>query len=120
VGLVDPERNWLTFPYFVDRDDREAPERPLGRGLTEYLMRTGRPLLATPDVYEDLVRRGEAELIGAPSLDWVGVPLQIRDRTIGVVAVQTYSEGIRYGEEAKDIRPCVSTHIAMSRPSKRA
>src|SRR6266571_2591092 len=105
VALVDPERNWLTFPYFVDQYDREAPERPL---------------LATPDVYEDLVRRGEAELIGAPSLDWVGVPLQIRDRTIGVVAVQTYSEGIRYGEEEKDILTFVSTQVAMAIERKRA
>src|SRR5213083_40879 len=120
VALVDPERNWLTVPYFVDQYDREAPERPLGRGLTEYVMRTGRPLLATPDVYEDLVRRGEAELIGAPSLDWVGVPLQIRDRTIGVVAVQTYSEGIRYGEEEKDILTFVSTQVAMAIERKRA
>src|SRR3989475_12833438 len=120
VALVDPERNWLTFPYFVDQYDREAPERPLRRGLTEYVMRTGRPLLATPDVYEDLVRRGEAELIGAPSLDWVGVPLQIRDRTIGVVAVQTYSEGIRYGEEEKDILPFVSTQVAMADERKPA
>src|SRR6266566_7734702 len=120
VALVDPERNWLTFPYFVDQYDREAPERPLRRGLTEYVMRTGRPLLATPDVYEDLVRRGEAELIGAPSLDWVGVPLQIRDRTIGVVAVQTYSEGIRYGEEEKDILTFVSTQVAMAMERKRA
>src|SRR6266571_4899733 len=120
VALVDPERNWLTFPYFVDQYDREAPERPLGRGLTEYVMRTGRPLLATPDVYEDLVRRGEAALIGAPSLDWVGVPLQIRDRTIGVVAVQTYSEGIRYGEEEKDILTFVSTQVAMAIERKRA
>src|SRR5213593_1397334 len=120
VALVDPERNWLTFPYFVDQYDREAPERPLGRGLTEYVMRTGRPLLATPDVYEDLVRRGEAELIGAPSLDWVGVPLQIRDRTIGVVAVLTYSEGIRYGEEEKDILTFVSTQVAMAIERKRA
>jgi two-component system cell cycle sensor histidine kinase/response regulator CckA len=120
VALVDPQRNRLTFPYFVDQYDREAPERPLGRGLTEYVMRTGRPLLATPDVYEDLVRRGEAQLIGAPSLDWVGVPLQVRDRTIGVVAVQTYSEGIRYGEEEKDILTFVSTQIAMAIERKRA
>ncbi len=120
VALIDPARNWLTFPYFVDEYDREAPERPLGRGLTEYVMRTGQPLLATPDVYEDLVRRGEAELIGAPSLDWVGVPLKIRDRTIGVVAVQTYSEGIRYGAEEKDILTFVSSQVAMAIERKRA
>ncbi len=120
VALVDAAREWLTFPYFVDQYDRESPPRPLGRGLTEYVLRTGRPLLATPDVYDDLVRRGEAELIGAPSLDWLGVPLSIRDRTIGVIAVQTYSEGTRYGEEERDILTFVSTQVAMAIERKRA
>src|SRR6266511_1755375 len=120
VALVDAAREWLTFPYFVDQYDRESPPRPLGRGLTEYVLRTGRPLLATPDVYDDLVRRGEAELIGAPSLDWLGVPLSVRDRTIGVIAVQTYSEGTRYGEEERDILTFVSTQVAMAIERKRA
>jgi two-component system, cell cycle sensor histidine kinase and response regulator CckA len=120
VALVDPERGWLTFPYFVDQRDPESPPRPLGRGLTEYVLRTGRPLLAVPEVYDDLVRRGEAELIGAPSLDWLGVPLTIRDRTIGVIAVQTYSEGTRYGEEEKDILTFVSTQVAMAIERQRA
>src|SRR6266568_1279772 len=119
VALVDPERNWLTFPYFVDQYDREAPERPLGRGLTEYVMRTGRPLLATPDVFEDLVRRGEAELIGAASLDWLGVPLKGSNGCIGALVVQSYSENVRFGERDRDILQFVSQQIATAIEHKR-
>lgn len=58
VALVDRAAGRLSFPYFADEKD-EAPEpRPLGRGLTEYVLRTGRPLLATPAVFEDLRLRG--------------------------------------------------------------
>src|SRR5206468_138737 len=88
--------------------------------MTEYVLRTGKPLLATPDVYDALVARGEVELIGAPSIDWVGAPLTIRDRTIGVVAAQTYSEGVRYQEQDKDILTFVSSQIAMAVERKRA
>jgi PAS domain S-box-containing protein len=122
VALYDAATETLSFPYFVDEADPEhdVQPRPLRRGMTEYVLRTGRPLLATPDVYDDLVARGEVELIGAPSIDWVGAPLTIRDRTIGVVAAQSYSEGVRYGEQDKDILMFVSSQIAMAVERKRA
>ena len=116
VALYDPATERLSFPYFVDAYDPEvpAPSRPLRNGLTEYVLRTGEPLLATPEVHEALVARGEAELIGAPSLDWLGVPLRVKDRTIGVVVAQTYEAGVRYGPHELDILTFVSAQIAMA------
>jgi PAS domain S-box-containing protein len=121
VALYDEPSGILSFPYFVDEADVEhdVRPRPLARGMTEYVLRTGAPLLATPAVYEDLVARGEVELIGAPSIDWLGVPLTVKDRTIGVVATQTYSEGVRYREDDKAILMFVSAQIAMAVERKR-
>jgi len=80
IALQDTTSGVLRFPYWVDEHDPPpTPHRP-SRGLTEYVLRTGQPLLATPEVHEDLSRRGEAELVGAPSLDWIGVPLKAHGR----------------------------------------
>ena len=121
VALYDPQRDQLEFPYFVDEYDtaRDVPPRELRKGLTEYVLRTGRPLLATPEVHEQLVAAGEAELIGAPSIDWLGVPLTVKDRTIGIVAAQTYSAGVRYGQSELDILTFVSSQMAMAIERKR-
>src|SRR5881394_3139613 len=121
VALYDPQRDQLEFPYFVDEYDtaRDVPPRKLRKGLTEYVLRTGRPLLATPEVHEQLVAAGEAELIGAPSIDWLGVPLTVKDRTIGIVAAQTYSAGVRYGQSELDILTFVSSQMAMAIERKR-
>jgi PAS domain S-box-containing protein len=121
VSLYNAENDRLEFPYFVDEYDtaRDVPPRKLRKGLTEYVLRTGQPLLATPRVYEELVAAGEAELIGAPSIDWLGVPLKVKDRTIGVVVTQTYSEGVRYGEAERDILTFVSSQMAMAIERKR-
>src|SRR5664279_6583527 len=73
-ALHGPFRDVLSFPYFVDEADEPFPPKPLGKGLTEYVLRTGRPLLASPDVFEELVASGEVERIGAHSLDWLAVP----------------------------------------------
>jgi len=122
VALYDDITDSLSFPYFVDEADPEydVHPRPLRRGMTEYVLRTGTPLLATPDVYDQLVAQGEVELIGAPSIDWVGAPLVVKDRTIGVVAAQSYSEGVRYGPGDKEILIFVSSQIAMAVERKRA
>ncbi|HLZ45862.1 MAG TPA: PAS domain S-box protein [Gemmatimonadales bacterium] len=121
VSLYNPERDQLEFPYFMDEIDLSCDVRPrkLRKGLTEYVLRTGQPLLATPEVYERLVAAGEAELIGAPSIDWLGVPLKVKDRTIGVVVTQTYEQGVRYGESERDILTFVSSQMAMAIERKR-
>src|SRR3989441_1015266 len=111
---LDASSDLLTFPYFVDEYDQDFPTKRPGKGLTEYVLRTGRPLLVTPEVQAELERSGEVELIGPPSIDWVGVPLKIGDRTIGVLVAQTYAPGVRYGETEKHILQFVSTQVAMA------
>ena len=119
IALYDAQSRLLTFPYFVDEQDPTPAPKPLGRGLTEYVLRTGEPLLATPAVFEEMVRRGEVELIGAPSLDWLGVPLKSGSLSIGVLVVQSYSENVRYGERDREILKFVSQQLATAIEHKR-
>jgi PAS domain S-box-containing protein len=120
ISLFDADRNLLTFPYFIDEyDEPQKPKRP-GKGLTEYVLRTGKPLLASPEKFDALLKAKKVESIGAPSIDWLGVPLQVKGRTIGVMVVQTYTEGVRYSEEDKAMLMFVSTQAAMAIQRKRA
>ena len=120
IALYDPATETISFPYFVDEyDPPHAPKR-VGRGLTEYVLRRGESLLATEAVHRELERRGEAELIGAPSIQWLGVPLKIGAKTIGVLTVQTYTEGVQYGAADMQVLEFVSTQIAMAIERKRA
>ncbi len=120
IALYDKEAQLLRFPYFVDEYDESPGTKKLGKGLTEYVLRTGKPLLASPEVFDALVARGEVESMGAPSIDWLGAPLACKDEIIGVMAVQTYTEGIRFTEEDKDILQFVSTQVAMVIERKQA
>ncbi|HEU5261858.1 MAG TPA: PAS domain S-box protein [Gemmatimonadales bacterium] len=119
IALYDPATALLSFPYFVDEYDSDFRSKKLGKGLTEYVLRTGQPLLATPEIHEELEQRGEVELIGAPSIDWLGVPLKAGDRTIGVLVAQTYTPGVRYGEREQHMLQFVSTQVAMAIERKR-
>ena len=119
IALYDPAAQLLSFPYFVDEEDPTPAPKRLGRGLTEYVLRTGEPLLATPRVFDELVRRGEVELIGAPSVDWMGVPLKAGNNTLGVLVVQSYTDSVRFGERDRDILMFVSQQLASAIEHKR-
>jgi PAS domain S-box-containing protein len=119
IALYDPQSQLLSFPYFVDEQDPTPDPKPLGRGLTEYVLRSAEPLLATPTVFDELVRRGEVDLIGAPSLDWLGVPLKGGANSIGVLVVQSYNENNRYGDRDREILKFVSQQLATAIEHKR-
>jgi two-component system cell cycle sensor histidine kinase/response regulator CckA len=119
ISLYDPQTQLLSFPYFVDEQDPTPTPKPLGRGLTEYVLRSGESLLATPVVFEELVRRGEVELIGASSLDWLGVPLKSGTTCIGALVVQSYNENARFGERDREILKFVSQQLAAAIEHKR-
>ena len=114
IALYDEAENLITFPYFVDeRDPPPSPRRP-GPGITDYVLRTGQPLLVKPEMKLE----GE-QSVGTASIDWLGVPLKTRERTIGVLAVQTYTPGVRYEERDKEMLQFVSTQIATAIERKR-
>jgi PAS domain S-box-containing protein len=120
IALYDEAADVLTFPYFVDAVDPRPEPKRLGKGLTEYVLRSGEPLLATPDKFAELQKTGKVKLIGGSSLDWLGVPLKTDDRTLGVLVVQTYDKDVRYGEREKEVLAFVAQHIAGAIARKRA
>ncbi len=114
IALYDPATDLLTFPYFADEQDSAPPPKKLGRGLTDYLIRVGQPLLATPEVLQAMEERGEVARNGSRSLDWMGVPLKVNSHTFGALVVQTYSKNIRYGERDKEILTFVARQLASA------
>jgi PAS domain S-box-containing protein len=120
IALHEKAKKMLHFPYFVDEEEENPVSEPLGKGLTEYVLRTGEPLLALPRVFNGLEKKGEVVSVGPPSIDWLGVPLRTRTKTIGVMVVQTYTEGVRYTEEDKNILTFISEQVAMAIDRTRA
>jgi len=114
IALYNPQSQTVEFPYHVDEYDQKPAPKPLGRGLTDYILRTGEPLLISPEVFDDLERRGEVESIGTPSIDWLGVPLKMEGETRGVLVVQSYTSGLRYGVTEKAILTFVSDQVAQA------
>src|SRR5690606_28950059 len=52
IAIYDKENNLLSFPYMVDEYDEPYETAPPGRGLTEYVLRTGIPLHVDQKIFQ--------------------------------------------------------------------
>ena len=120
IARYDEKENLVSFHYFVDEKDPMPKSRKSGRGLTDYVLRTGRTLLSDAALEKELERRGEAKRRGSPSACWLGVPLKFGDKAIGVIALDNYSDPKAYGEMEKKILEYVSSQIANAIERKQA
>ncbi|HXF84059.1 MAG TPA: GAF domain-containing protein [Anaerolineales bacterium] len=114
IALYDANANVMTFPYYVDEYDAPMPPQKLGRGLTSYVIRTGKALRVTPEIYADLIQSGEVTPGGTRSIDWLGVPLRSETGIRGVMAIQTYDPSVRITEQHKEILTLLSTQVAAA------
>lgn len=120
-AIYNEEEDIVDFPYYIDTFVKNPIQRKSGKGLTEYVIKTGQPLLLSPDVYAKMLERGEVEKTGVFAVDWMGVPLKTaQGRVIGVLAVQSYDEDSHYQPMDKEILTFVSTQVAMAVERKRA
>lgn len=121
IALLTRDGHYLQFPYAVDeRDTRTDRSRPRARGLTEYVIDTGRPLLAHRGLIQDLESRGLVRSFGPLAHCWLGVPL-VRDGAVeGVIGVQSYTPEVDFSERDQELLTFVAHHVDAALARKRA
>jgi two-component system cell cycle sensor histidine kinase/response regulator CckA len=119
IAIRDAESELVSFPYFVDeQESAPAPGKPAA-GLVEYVLRTGEPLLATPQIAEHLRQSGEIGLSTQPPLQWLGVPLKVNQNIFGALVLKSYSANTRFRERDKDVLALVAQQLAAAIDRKR-
>ncbi len=84
------------------------------------MLASGQPLLADRDAIHDLVAQGKVQSFGTPSVCWLGVPLHLEGRAVGVIAVQSYTPDYLYTKRDQELLSFVSFHIAQALQRRRA
>lgn len=122
VALYDEKTGLYSFPYCVDKYDKEDsfPPEEIQKSLTDYVRRTSKPLLADEKVHEKLIRQGEVDMVGAPSKIWLGAPLKSQKGVMGVVVVQSYSDKKVYSNHDLELMTFISGNIALAIERKKA
>jgi PAS domain S-box-containing protein len=124
IALYDEPRQLISWPYYVDEVDLDAPDpnkwdalgEAYARGATAYILRTGEPQLIPEERMKELIEQGEVELVGATSEDasLLGVPLTSEGHILGALVVQSYTSAAEYTEADKDVLAYVGQHVGAA------
>lgn len=121
IALLSGDGKFIEFPYVADEVDlREIRDRPRAKGLTEYVIDTGKPLLADRARIQTLETQGLVNSFGPLAHCWLGVPLSRDDTVLGVIGVQSYTAGVGFTERDQELLTFVAHHIDAALARKRA
>jgi GAF domain-containing protein/CheY-like chemotaxis protein/HPt (histidine-containing phosphotransfer) domain-containing protein len=128
IVLYDEERRAMNWPFYVDTVGEGWPDPSVwesmgtgdARGITAYLLRTGVPLLVDFAGIEDLARRGEVDIIGVPSVTWLGAPLRAEGRIVGAMVVQSFLDDVHHSERDRELLTFVASHVGAALSRARA
>lgn len=120
IALRDPQTNIITYPYYFDEYDKPPDPETAETGLTAHILRTGMPLLLSKFHDEEPIKSGNLIPTGTPPISWLGVPLRLQGRPVGVITVQAYHGSYRYTRRDRDILSFVGDQIAVAIERQRA
>ena len=120
VALKDQTSGLFSFPYFVDKVDTTPIPTSMGKSCSDYVFRTVKPLLLNQKKFDSLVEQGEVELIGSNSPSWIGIPLQMPSKVIGVLVLQHYEKENVYSENDLKFLVSIGNQIAIAIERKKA
>lgn len=113
IALYDKENDKLSLPFFQDEKDEFTDFPPRGT-LTHYVLKTNKPLYADQTKIAELEKEGEIEKYGSDTLLWLGVPLHVRGRINGVMAVQSYEDAKAFTLNDLYLLEAVSDQVGIS------
>ena len=125
ISTLSEDKQHLEFPYFSDKESESIESRPIGLGLTEFVLRTGQAELINPPRVLELAEAGEIDVTVAQTMlnsanSWLGSPLIVDGEISGIIAVQTYGKHAKYTARDLELLRFVSHHIAVTMERKRS
>ncbi|MDZ4349577.1 MAG: PAS domain S-box protein [Xanthomonadaceae bacterium] len=121
VALYDDTTDLVSFPYFLDEyDDAPSPQPLDDISLTAIVLKSGKPKLIALVNPTEGAETQLLSVVGARPAEWLGVPLISRGKTIGVLAVQSYTGEAHYSTQHRELLEFVSAHVAAAIRSAQA
>ncbi|MBT6006341.1 MAG: PAS domain S-box protein [Prolixibacteraceae bacterium] len=119
VAFYDEKLDTFTSPFVSDEKD-DLKTWPAGKSLSALVVQKGKPLLIKKGDLLKMSTAGEADIVGSISEVWLGVPLISEGNTVGVFAVQSYTNENAFDLKDMKLLEFVARQISTSLERKKA
>ena len=120
IALYDNVTNIIRFPLATEHGEQvEYPSRKADmekRGKTENIIFTGHPILhqSKKDAEAWYSLNAYTEFVGAISPSWLGVPMLVGEKVIGVIAVYDLEREYVYDEQDEQVLSSMASQAAIA------
>lgn len=128
IALYDELSNKICFPLLYKNGDLVKSDKPIERelnteqrGKTEEIILTSRPLLhfTKEESVKWYKQDGHEEHIGDSLASWIGVPIAIGEKVLGVAATYHPTEDHKYSHDDLDILQAMADQAAIALENSR-
>jgi GAF domain-containing protein len=117
VALYDEATDTVRFPLmYVDGQPTQVDSRSGGKGRTEWIILNRKPILneTRADSEAWYQAPGYEEYIGEPFASWVGVPMMVGDRVLGVIATYHKTQDFVYTRDDQEVLSLMANQAAVA------
>ncbi len=112
IALHDESSDMIEFVYY-NENGQPDPQRTLrfGEGLTSRILIERQPLLLNrAEAFEEV----GIEMVGTPAKSYLGVPILVEGRAIGVISVQSTQQTGRFGESDTRLVSTIAANVGAA------
>jgi PAS domain S-box-containing protein len=120
IALYDEKNEEKSYPLVFEEGNRVhlSPGKLGNRGFSDYIIHNKKAVFAPADVLSHMKALG-IEFVPlhedeTPSQCWLGVPLLIGERVLGVISVQNVQKPHVYDEHDRDILATIASQAAIA------
>lgn len=109
--------NTIAFPYYYDLERNGkiiVPTRANRKGINEYFLKQKAGKILRTKELNKLIDEGKFELIGPPCKVFIGVPLKVKNKVVGVLSVQSYHNENEYEDKSLEVLEFISGALALA------
>ncbi|MFC2103103.1 GAF domain-containing protein [Bacteroidota bacterium] len=115
ILLLDKETNMINVPYSFYRDYANVEPFSLGEGITSRVINSGKPVVCGTEKEQLELGAIFDEAVGEDddTESYMGVPIRIGDKVLGVVSVQSYKKNA-YNEDNIRLLSTLSSNMGIA------
>ncbi len=116
IALYEEGSEYWRSAFHIERGEQQPLARySIKSGLTGYIIRHRRPLLfrSSQEVTAFLEEQG-IPLLGEMARSWLGVPLLVANKLVGVMAIQSYEQDHLYDEQDLALFSTIAAQVATA------
>jgi GAF domain-containing protein/CheY-like chemotaxis protein len=116
IALVDHATKMVSLPYYVE-DGKHFIEKPfaLGEGLTSFVINQRKPLIINENFLEIAVKHGALPTgSGKICKSWVGMPINVAERVIGIISLQNYEREQAFPESDVNLIATIASSLGVA------